>query len=62
MEVEKQKGETNNCGYLFVIDDHIDVAASQNARSGSTPKTHRRSRPLIQTSDPDRSRPHDPDL
>ena len=38
------------------------MAASQNARSGSTPKTHRRSRPPIQTCDPDRSRPHDPDL
>ena len=38
------------------------LAASQNARSGSTPKTHRRSRPPIQTFDPDRSRPHDPDL
>ena len=37
------------------------MAASQNARSGSTPKTHRRSRPPIQTCDPDRSRPHDPD-
>ena len=33
------------------------MAASQNARSGSTPKTHRRSRPPIQTCDPDRSRP-----
>ena len=39
----------------------IYMAASQNARSGSTPKTHRRSRPPIQTCDPDRSRPHDPD-
>ena len=37
------------------------MAASQNARSGSTPKTHRRSRPPIQTCDPDRSRPQDPD-
>ena len=37
------------------------MAASQNARSGSTPKTHTRSRPPIQTCDPDRSRPHDPD-
>ena len=37
------------------------MAASQNARSGSTPKIHRRSRPPIQTCDPDRSRPHDPD-
>ena len=34
-----------------------DMAASQNARSGSTPKTHSRSRPPIQTCDPDRSRP-----
>ena len=38
------------------------MAAPQNSRSGSTPKTHRRSRPPIQTCDPDRSRPHDPDL
>ena len=38
------------------------LAAPQNSRSGSTPKTHRRSRPPIQTCDPDRSRPHDPDL
>ena len=37
------------------------MAASQNLRSGSTPKTYRRSRPPIQTCDPDRSRPHDPD-
>ena len=34
------------------------MAASQNLRSGSTPKTYR---PPIQTCDPDRSRPHDPD-
>ena len=33
------------------------MAAPQNSRSGSTPKTHRRSRPPIQTCDPDRSRP-----
>ena len=42
----------------------IYMAASQiqNSRSGSTPQTHRRSRTPIQTCDPDRSRPHDPDL
>ena len=49
--ISKEKGVTTG-GYM---------AASQNARSGSTPKTHRRSRPPIQTCDPDRSRPHDPD-
>ena len=37
------------------------MAASQNARSGSTPKTHRRSRPPIQT-DPDLTIQTDPDL
>ena len=37
--------------------EELHMAASQNARSGSTPKTHRRSRPPIQTCDPDRSRP-----
>ena len=37
------------------------MAASQNARSGSTPKTHRRSRPPIQT-DPDLTiQTYDPD-
>ena len=46
--------------YLHII--YIYMAVSQNSRSGSTPKTHRRSRPPIQTCDPDRSRPHDPDL
>ena len=54
----------NYIDFSEVDDSHVYVymAASQNARSGSTPKTHRRSRPPIQTSDPDRSRPHDPDL
>ena len=47
--------------HLVFGQDPKYMAASQNARSGSTPKTHRRSRPPIQTCDPDRSRPHDPD-
>ena len=39
------------------------MAASQNSRSGSTPKTHRRSRPPIQTCDPDLTiQTCDPDL
>ena len=37
------------------------MAASQNSRSGSTSKTHRRSRPAIQT-DPDLTIQTDPDL
>ena len=47
---------------LVLYTYNIYMAAPQNSRSGSTPKTHRRSRPPIQTCDPDRSRPHDPDL
>ena len=43
------------------VSENTNMAASQNAWSGSIPKTHRRSRPPIQTCDPDRSRPHDPD-
>ncbi len=48
--------------FVHYSSKYFVVAASQNSRSGSIPKTHRRSRPPIQTCDPDRSRPHDPDL
>ena len=44
--------------YIYI---HYKYGCKSKCRSGSTPKTHRRSRPAIQT-DPDRSRPHDPDL
>ena len=47
------------CTHVFIT--YINMAASQNARSGSTPKTHRRSRPAIQT-DPDLTIQTDPDL